>query len=79
IDTVTNSGVIAAASAAGVALDLGAGNDTLTVRGGTFVGAVRGGAGTDALIFDPGAGANQVIDTTFTQFETTRFVSGKSI
>ncbi|MBN8944350.1 MAG: autotransporter domain-containing protein [Rhizobiales bacterium] len=78
-DTVTNSGLIAAASASGVALDLGAGNDTLTVRGGTFVGAVRGGAGTDALIFDPGAGANQVIDTTFTQFETTRFVSGKSI
>ncbi|MCZ0737057.1 autotransporter outer membrane beta-barrel domain-containing protein [Phreatobacter sp. AB_2022a] len=78
-DTVVNSGLIAAASASGVALDLGAGNDTLTVRGGSFVGAVRGGAGNDTLIFDPGAGATQVIDTAFTQFETTRFASGRSV
>ena len=78
-DTVVNSGLIAAASASGIALDLGAGNDTLTVRGGRFVGAVRGGAGDDTLIFDPGAGATQVIDTAFTQFETTRFASGRSV
>ncbi|QCI68746.1 autotransporter outer membrane beta-barrel domain-containing protein [Phreatobacter stygius] len=78
-DTVTNSGLIAAASASGVALDLGGGNDSLTVRGGAFIGAVRGGAGTDTLVFDPGAGATQTIDSNFSQFETTRFVSGRSV
>ncbi|MFX7768471.1 hypothetical protein ABTK15_20910, partial [Acinetobacter baumannii] len=31
------------------------------------------------LIFDPGAGAVQTLDTAFTQFETTRFVSGRSV
>ncbi|MBY8822811.1 autotransporter domain-containing protein [Sphingomonas colocasiae] len=49
-DTITNSGTIAGAT---VALDMGAGNDTLNVQtGAVFTGAVDGGAGMDRINFN---------------------------
>ncbi len=50
-DTVINGGLIS--STGGVALDLGGGADSLTLRSGSqFVGLVDGGAGRDVLTLD---------------------------
>ncbi|UEM21982.1 autotransporter domain-containing protein [Skermanella mucosa] len=75
-DTVTNSGTISGAGTGAVALDLGAGNDSLTVRGGGFSGAVRGGAGSDTLVFAVGDGATYGDANAFSGFETTRIDTG---
>ncbi|PTS84814.1 autotransporter outer membrane beta-barrel domain-containing protein [Pseudomonas sp. HMWF032] len=56
-DTVINSGLIS--STGGVALDLGGGADSLTLRSGSqFVGRVDGGAGRDVLSLDDTAGGS---------------------
>lgn len=50
-DTVTTSGLISGGN--GIALDMGAGDDDLTVRSGArFVGAVEGGSGTNRTLLD---------------------------
>ncbi len=56
-DTVINGGLIS--STGGVALDLGGGADSLTLRSGSqFVGLVDGGAGRDALTLDDVGGGS---------------------
>jgi subtilase-type serine protease len=50
-DQVINAGLISGSN--GLALDLGGGNDSLTLRNGShFSGLVDGGSGTDTLIMD---------------------------
>lgn len=54
-DSVLNAGLISGAS--GLALDLGGGDDSLTLKSGSqFVGLVDGGAGRDSVTLDDAAG-----------------------
>ncbi|RON59776.1 autotransporter domain-containing protein [Pseudomonas fluorescens] len=56
-DNVVNGGTISGSN--GLALDLGAGNDSLTLRNGSrFVGAVDGGSGYDRVVMDDAAGGS---------------------
>lgn len=56
-DTVINGGTISGSN--GLALDLGGGNDSLTLRNGSrFVGVVDGGSGYDRLVMDDAAGGS---------------------
>ncbi|MFJ5256392.1 autotransporter domain-containing protein [Pseudomonas sp. NPDC088414] len=56
-DTVINGGTISGSN--GLALDLGGGNDNLTLRNGSrFVGVVDGGSGYDRLVMDDAAGGS---------------------
>lgn len=56
-DSVVNAGLISGSN--GLALDLGGGNDSLTLRGGShFAGLVDGGSGYDQLIMDDAAGGS---------------------
>jgi subtilase-type serine protease len=56
-DTVINGGTISGSN--DLALDLGAGNDSLTLRNGSrFVGVVDGGSGYDRVVMDDAAGGN---------------------
>lgn len=72
-DAVTNSGVIT--SGLGIGVDLAAGNDTLTLTGGSIKGLLDGGAGTDALVINTGG---QRFDLTGVaqNFETLTVTSG---
>ena len=56
-DSVINGGTISGSN--GLALDLGGGNDSLTLRNGSrFVGVVDGGSGDDRLVMDDAAGGS---------------------
>jgi outer membrane autotransporter protein len=56
-DTVVNAGLISGSN--GLALDMGGGDDKLTLLGGSrFVGVVDGGAGYDRVIMDDAAGGS---------------------
>ncbi len=56
-DNVVNDGLISASN--GLALDMGGGNDTLTLRNGSrFIGVVDGGTGTDTVIMDDTRGGS---------------------
>jgi len=77
-DTVTNSGVIIGGGADPVAVDLGAGDDRLVIQGGRITGKVLGGAGTNSLEFQLGAGQSYTIgaDSVFRDFATAAVTSG---
>ena len=53
-DTLNNAGQVIA-DASGKAIDLGDGDDTLNITGGTIQGDISGGSGTNACTIDPGA------------------------
>jgi subtilase-type serine protease len=56
-DSVINGGTISGSN--GLALDLGGGNDSLTLRNGSrFVGVVDGGSGYDRVVMDDAAGGS---------------------
>jgi len=56
-DNVINGGTITGSN--GLALDLGGGNDSLTLRNGSrFVGVVDGGSGYDRVLMDDAAGGS---------------------
>lgn len=56
-DSVINGGTISGSD--GLALDLGGGNDNLTLRSGSrFVGVVDGGSGVDRVVMDDAAGGS---------------------
>ena len=56
-DSVLNDGLVSGSN--GLALDLGGGNDSLTLRNGSrFVGVVDGGSGTDSVIMDDALGGS---------------------
>lgn len=72
-DTVSNAGSIVGLN--GLALDMGTGNDSLTVyTSGTFGGLVDGGAGTDSLTLT-GNGAGRFGNSQ--NFETLNVASGQ--
>jgi autotransporter-associated beta strand protein len=53
-DTLNNAGEVIA-DASGKAIDLGDGDDTLNITGGTIHGDISGGNGTNTCTIDPGA------------------------
>jgi hypothetical protein len=53
-DTLNNSGTIIGDN--GLAIDLGAGNDSLNITGGSITGNIDGGTGTNTATLNPGAG-----------------------
>ena len=56
-DSVINGGTISGSD--GLALDLGGGNDSLTLRNGSrFIGVVDGGSGVDRVVMDDVAGGS---------------------
>jgi subtilase-type serine protease len=56
-DNVINAGTISGSN--GLALDLGGGNDSLTLRNGSrFVGVVDGGSGYDRVVMEDAAGGS---------------------
>ncbi|WP_339486302.1 autotransporter outer membrane beta-barrel domain-containing protein [Pseudomonas sp. RL_5y_Pfl2_70] len=56
-DSVINGGTISGSN--GLALDLGGGNDSLTLRSGSrFVGVVDGGSGYDRVVMDDATGGS---------------------
>ncbi len=74
---VTSSGMLT--GGAGMALDLGAGDDTLTIFDGSIINGVsHGGAGTDQLILGGPTGVLDLTNfvTNFTSFEDTILQAG---
>ncbi len=75
-DSVSNAGIIANLGSGG-AIDLGDGNDTLTLlTGGSVVGGMQGGANTDMLVFDLGGGGSFDYAGVILGFETVRIQGG---
>ena len=80
-DTVSNSGRIDGSSS-GKAIDLGAGNNTLTLSGGAAVvlGNISGGVGgTNAMTVAPGAGNTFAYASGISNFNTVEVASGTVI
>lgn len=76
-DTLTTSGTISAGPEAAFAVDMGDGDDTVTVNGGRITGgALVGGAGTDSLTFFDGVTGTFTFDHDITGFEATRVRAG---
>lgn len=70
-DNVINGGTISGSN--GLALDLGGGNDSLTLRNGSrFVGVVDGGSGYDRVVMDDAAGGSFGASRNFEWLEVTQ-------
>lgn len=78
-DTVTNAGTIKSdGGSTATAIDLGAGDDHLTVTGGRITGGILGGTGVNTLTFDLGsASASFSHAGTIASFDTIEILSGK--
>jgi len=77
-DTLNNAGIIIADSS-GKAVDLGAGNNTLNITGGSasITGNVSGGVGgTNTLTIDPGSGNKFSYSGQFSNFASAEIKSG---
>ena len=78
-DTINNSGKIIADSS-NLAIDMGAGNNTLNILGGgaSITGNVSGGTGgTNALAINPGSGNSFKYTGGFSNFATAQIQSGR--
>lgn len=77
-DTFKNAGsVITDGGSANGAISLGAGNDKLTITGGSITGHIDGGLDTDQVRFELGAGNSYTQSGNVVGFEQMDFVSGK--
>ncbi len=78
-DTITNGGTINGASS-GKAIDMGAGNNTLIIVGGTasVIGSINGGVGgTNTMTINPGAGNSFAYSGAISNFNTVEVQSGQ--
>lgn len=73
-DTLTNSGTII--GGIGTAVDMGAGDDQVTITGGRIQGMIVGGDGNDTITFNMGAGRSFILETGLQGFETVTLQSG---
>ena len=73
-DTLNNEGDVIA-DASGRAIDLGDGNDTLNITGGTIQGDISGGSGTNTCTIDPHA-RNFTYSDSISNFESVEIRSG---
>ncbi len=76
-DTINNAGTINGSSS-GKAIDMGAGNNTLSVTGGTILGDIDGGAGgTNTATFTPGLGNTFSYAGSLSNFNSVVISTGK--
>ncbi|WP_339774292.1 autotransporter domain-containing protein [uncultured Thalassospira sp.] len=76
-DTLVNSGVIKAGTGSTFAIDMGAGNDSVTINGGTISGGdIIGGAGTDSIDFFKTGSGLFTFDDNISGFETSHIYGG---
>ncbi|KJV10121.1 hypothetical protein VZ95_07065, partial [Elstera litoralis] len=73
-DTLENSGTII--GGIGTAIDMGAGNDSITITGGRIDGLINGGDGTDTVTFNLGAGNSFKLQNNIINCETVSLTSG---
>ncbi len=76
-DTLNNAGTITGDN--GQAIDLGSGNDTLTVTGGSISGDIDGGTGTNTATFNPGTGNTFSYAGSISNFSSVDISSGNVI
>ncbi len=74
-DTLNNAGDVIA-DASGKAIDLGDGDDTLNITGGTIHGDISGGSGTNTCTIDPGAFHFFTYTGTISDFDSVEIKSG---
>ncbi len=75
-DTITTAGTIDGSSS-GKAIDMGAGNNTLSITGGSISGSINGGSGgTNALTINPGTGNAFNYSGAISNFSTVTVQSG---
>jgi hypothetical protein len=75
-DTINNAGIIDGSSG-GKAINMGAGNNTLNITGGSILGSIDGGVGgTNAMIVDAGAGNRFTLSGPVSDFNTVEVKSG---
>jgi len=80
-DTIRNAGVINGASS-GLAIDMGAGNNSLYIDGGhaSVLGNINGGAGgVNRMVINPGAGNSFAYAGAISNFASVDVLSGKVI
>lgn len=80
-DTLVNTGSLIGGSDSSYVVDMGDGDDTVTINGGTITGGnVIGGDGTDALnFFTDGTTGTFTFDGDFLEFETASIQAGTVI
>ena len=76
-DIISNAGTITGDN--GQAIDLGAGDDTLTITGGTITGSIDGGTGTNTATFNPGTGNTFSYAGAISNFSSVDISSGNVI
>ncbi|MEO6053176.1 MAG: PEP-CTERM sorting domain-containing protein [Chthoniobacterales bacterium] len=78
-DTLTNRGAVIGDN--GQAIDLGDGDDIMIIEGGSasITGSISGGAGTNALTINPGAGNTFTISNSVSNFNTMEIKSGTTV
>lgn len=75
-DSLTSTGNLKAGGGGNV-VDMGAGNDTVTINGGTVSGGdIDGGEGTDGITFFDGTTGSITLDGGLLNFETAQFKNG---
>ena len=74
-DTLNNAGDVIA-DASGKAIDLGDGDDTLNITGGTIQGDISGGSGTNTCTIDPGGKHSFTYTGAISNFDSVEIKSG---
>jgi hypothetical protein len=74
-DTFNNAGAVIA-DTSGKAIDLGDGDDTLNITGGTIQGDISGGSGTNTCTIDPGAKHSFTYTGAISDFDSVEIKSG---
>ena len=74
-DTLNNAGDVIA-DASGKAIDLGDGDDTLNITGGTIQGDISGGSGTNTCTIDPGGMNSFTYTFAISNFDSVEIQSG---
>ena len=74
-DTLNNAGDVIA-DASGKAIDLGDGDDTLNITGGTIQGDISGGSGTNTCTIDPGGKHSFTYTGAISDFDSVEIKSG---
>ncbi len=79
-DTLVNSGVIKAGTGSTFAIDMGAGDDSVTINGGTISGGdILGGDGTDSIDFFKTGSGKFTFDDNISGFETSHIYGGSVV
>ena len=74
-DTLNNAGEVIA-DASGKAIDLGDGDDTLNITGGTIQGDITGGSGANTCTIDPGGKHSFTYNGSISDFDSVEIKSG---